>query len=404
MDIRTTGDDEAFKSLLIGLIKRIPLDQDGWDNFSKALIDKFNASYVHIQAFDFEHQVVSYSNGIGPLAVETYALGELNYLRYPVADDPRWAQFLAPERRGWYQCHNYISEDFVEQSDLYQKILLPVNLRYVASHELLRDEQLCVFWSISTASNRQPLNQSELDFLNELLPLLRTMVMSQRHLYTFSLDNIVGYNLIDQLNQPILLLNLSGQVVYLNKSMHNFLQYIESIKIENQQLKFNQADQIYFDKLLYQIEYAFRYDQAELVQYHAKQMTLSDPLKLNTSFNINLLVSKKEMSFFGIRPLMMLVFHTSSHLNILATLEIAKNYQLSHVELKQRFNLSKRETEVCQLFVNGMKLEHIAEHCGLTIGSLRIYIKRIFAKTNTHSQTALMRLLLEIAIKPEYLK
>ena len=403
MDIRTTGDDEAFKSLLFDLIKRIPLDQDGWENFSKALIDRFDASYVHIQAFDFEHQVVSYSNGVGPLAVETYALGELNYLRYPVADDPRWAQFLASGRQGWYQCHEYISESFVQQSDLYQKILLPANLRYVASHELLRDEQLCVFLSISTAADRQPLNQSELNFLDDLLPLLRAVVHSQRHLYTFSLDNIVGYNLIDQLNQPILLLNLSGQVVYLNKSMQSFLQCSGNIKIENQQLKFNQADQSHFSKLLYQIEYAFRYDQAELAQYHAKQITLSDSLKLHTSFNINLLVSKKEMSFFGIRPLMMLVFHTSSHSNIHASLEVVKNYQLSHTELKQRFNLSKRECEVCQLFVNGMKLEHIAEHCGLTIGSLRIYIKRIFAKTNMHSQTALMRLLLEIAIKPEYL-
>lgn len=54
--------------------------------------------------------------------------------------------------------------------------------------------------------------------------------MAQRHLYEFSLDNIVGYNLIDKLAQPIMLLNLSGQVVYNNPVMQRFLAENECVE------------------------------------------------------------------------------------------------------------------------------------------------------------------------------
>mgnify|MGYP000706361841 FL=1 len=258
---------EKYYNDLCELIYQIPLNKDGWFHFSKELLKILNVSYVHIQAIDFSYNVLSFSNGVGSLPLAAYASAELDYLRYPTEADPRWGKFLNPERKGWYQCHTHLSEEFVEKSDLYQKILLPCGLRYVATHELILDEKLCVFWSVSTSQQRQPLNPQELAFLDRLLPHLKRIVMAQRHLYEFSLDNIVGYNLIDKLAQPIMLLNLSGQVVHNNPVMQRFLAENECVQVINQRLTLPEKDQIQFLEKLYQIEEAFRYKQAQLEQY-----------------------------------------------------------------------------------------------------------------------------------------
>ena len=133
---------EKYYYDLCGLIYQIPLNKDGWFHFSKELLKILNVSYVHIQAIDFSYNVLSFSNGVGSLPLEAYASAELDYLRYPTEADPRWGKFLDPERKGWYQCHTHVPEEFVENSDLYQKILLPYGLRYVATHELILDEKL----------------------------------------------------------------------------------------------------------------------------------------------------------------------------------------------------------------------------------------------------------------------
>ena len=76
---------------------------------------------------------------------------------------------------------------------------------------------------------------------------------------------------------------------------------------------------------------------------------------------------------------------------------LAKDY------LIQKYKLAKRELEVCDLFVNGLSLEQIAEHMNITYGSIRVYIKNIFAKTGCTSQTELMQLLMGVTLEFEHI-
>lgn len=71
--------------------------------------------------------------------------------------------------------------------------------------------------------------------------------------------------------------------------------------------------------------------------------------------------------------------------------------------LIQKYKLAKRELEVCDLFVNGLSLEQIAEHMDITYGSIRVYIKNIFSKMGCTSQTELMQLLMGITLEFEHI-
>lgn len=377
---------------LVESIYQIPLSHEGWFSFAKKLLALLNASYVHIQAIDFSHQVISFSNGVGYLSLDAYAKAELDYLRYPIEADPRWEKFLDPERQGWYQCHTHITESFVDQSELYQAILLPFDLRYVASHELIWDDKICVFLSVTTSLQRQPLTHDELCFLDRLIPHLKRIVNAQRHLYEFSVDNIIGYSLVDKLNQPVLLLNLSGQVVHCNPAMKCYLEKYKFIKIENQKLILPKENQSHFLKVLYQIEEKFRYKPKELDRF--KKLNFLNA-QSNLKINFDLLASEKEKSFFGTRPLLMMSFD-HSHTFLEHNQKNDHKYLLDSMHLKKTYNLTQREQELCDLFVNGMNLEQIAQQMGLTRSSIRTYLRNIFAKTSCNSQVELMHLLMNI--------
>ncbi|RKG31037.1 LuxR family transcriptional regulator [Acinetobacter guerrae] len=380
---------------LVESIYQIPLSQHSWFSFAKKLLNILDASYVHIQAIDFSHQVLSFSNGVGPLPLDAYAKAELDYLRYPVEADPRWEKFLDPQRQGWYQCHTHITDSFVDQSELYQHILLSIDLRYVASHELIWDEKICVFLSISTSLKRQPLNHEELAFLDRLIPHLKRIVNAQRHLYEFSSDHIIGYSLIDKLTQPILLLNLAGQIVHHNSAMQFFLEKYPFIHIVDRQLNLPEVDQLRFINILYQLEEIFRYKPHELDHFKNIIFLIS---QTQIKFNIDLLASEKEKSFFGTRPLLMLSFEEllNDSLDVKQSLKDDQYYLCEHY-LKQQYQLTKREFELCYFFVNGMSLEQMTQKMGLTKSSIRTYLRNIFLKMSCNSRLELMQLLIKIS-------
>ncbi len=383
---------DNYYNELCDLIYNIPLEKNGWFNFSKRLLDVLDVSYVHIQAIDFTYNVLSFSNGVGVFPLENYAAAELDYLRYPIEADPRWGKFLDPDRKGWYQCHTHVTNEFVQKSDLYQKILLPIDLRYVATHELLWDDKLCVFWSISTSEQREPLNADELEFLDRLMPHLKRIMLVKRELFEFSVENIVGYNLIDKLSQPIILLNMSGQIVHYNQASDQLLKDNNYILAKDNKLILPRDDQVKLSDHLYKIEEMFRYNQEQL---NSCKDTLFSISNSDLKITLSLLASEKEMSFFGIRPLVMLSFEKNA--GKLTKDKRSAHYQLLNDDLKEKYKLTKRELELCRMFVNGMNLKQIGQQMELTRSSIRTYLRNIFTKTECNSQAELMHFLIGLS-------
>ncbi|HGH3631490.1 LuxR C-terminal-related transcriptional regulator [Acinetobacter baumannii] len=383
---------DNYYNELCDLIYNIPLEKNGWFNFSKRLLDVLDVSYVHIQAIDFTYNVLSFSNGVGVFPLENYAAAELDYLRYPIEADPRWGKFLDPDRKGWYQCHTHVTNEFVQKSDLYQKILLPIDLRYVATHELLWDDKLCVFWSISTSEQREPLNADELEFLDRLMPHLKRIMLVKRELFEFSVENIVGYNLIDKLSQPIILLNMSGQIVHYNQASDQLLKDNNYILAKDNKLILPRDDQVKLSDHLYKIEEMFRYNQEQL---NSCKDTLFSISNSDLKITLSLLASEKEMSFFGIRPLVMLSFEKNA--GKLTKDKRSAHYQLLNDDLKEKYKLTKRELELCHMFVNGMNLKQIGQQMELTRSSIRTYLRNIFTKTECNSQAELMHFLIGLS-------
>lgn len=83
--------------------------------------------------------------------------------------------------------------------------------------------------------------------------------------------------------------------------------------------------------------------------------------------------------------------------------ETEQKYYLAADFLKQQYHLSNREIELCEVLINGYKFEEIAEHCKLTLNSVRTYFKNIYEKTQCNSQAELIHLLMGITVNFEHI-
>lgn len=377
---------DMYYDELVELIYKIPLGQESWNSFAEKLNQILDASLVQIAAIDLKYQVMSYCVGKGTMPDDLLAVAQIKHLHYPVEADPRWPQILNPNRQGWYQSHTHIDDVYIQSSDLYQTILLPIGLYYLAVHDLLWDEDLCVVFGVHTSKERQPLNRKELGFLDRLLPHLRRIVMLQKHIYEFSNKAIVGFTLIDKLMQPIMLLNLSGQISHLNIAAKQLVNKNKILKIENNRLILPEPYQSQLIQNLQHIEYLFK-----LKQLLSEQILDDSCIKITDQNNevlyifATLLVSEQEIKAFGIRPSVMLTFYHPSHSS---TVDV-------HL-LHTAFNLSPAEARVALLLLEGDLPKEIATKHQVHLDTIRKQLQSIYKKTSTSRQAELVKLLLNI--------
>ena len=378
---------ERYYEELTDLIYKIPLSSDGWGDFCEKLTQVMNCSTVHILAFDLEHQAYSFSRAVNHFSTESEAAhAEVAYLHYPMEADPRWEGVLNPERKGWYQCHHTVSDEFVSHSDLYQDLLIPFNMRYTAVHDLILDEKLCVLIAVQTSVQRQPLNQDELKFLDGLLVHLKRVAAIQRHIYEFSTKAIMGYALIDKLSQPIMLLNLAGQVSHSNLAAKQLFDKNKFLKILDNKLILPEIYQALLMENLQHIEYLFKSR-----QLLSEQILDDGCIKIVDENNevlyifATLLISEQEMKAFGMRPSVMLTFYHPSYSSIVD----------AHL-LYAAFSLSPAEAKVALLLLEGYLPKEIAKKHNVSLDTIRKQLQSIYKKTATNRQADLVKLLLNM--------
>lgn len=371
---------------LIDLIYKILDTTENWCTFGQRLTQVLGATYIQVQALDINSQAISFSAGGGRLNEADRVASDLAYLHYPVDSDPRWQHFLQlslEDQQKWYQCHTHIDQDFVKNSQLYQQVLLPFDLRYVAVKALILDEELCIAFIIHTSEKQEPLQEEKIEFLNRIIPHLERVIRIKRQLYTFSTNSIVGYSLINKLPQPIALLNLSGGVVHKNSAANQLLENTKLIKIQEQHIHLDQPYQQQLKNNLLNIEKLFRQQNFDENQLQDGGMKIQSESGEILYIFATLLISEQEIKAFGIRPLVMLTFFHPKH-------SIPIDMQL----LSTIFHLSPAECKVSLALLNGFSIKEIAQKHKVQPDTIKKQIQSIYEKTSTHKQTELVKLLL----------
>lgn len=99
---------------------------------------------------------------------------------------------------------------------------------------------------------------------------------------------------------------------------------------------------------------------------------------------------------------------TERHVTAIEEINEAKEVELLHVRFQdrldavtRRFGLTKREAEVCRLFVRGRSTARIAEDLYISSGTVATHLRSIYRKTDVHGRQELLDLIDNVDVAEE---
>ena len=279
-----------------------------------------------------------------------------------------------------------------DQFVFYDKCLKPADIVYFGGVLLEEGKHRWSVLGIHRALQSQPYTDDELTVLARLGTHLRRALQIHRQLSVVQHENQELYKLLDCLNVGVMILDQQKCIRYSNLNATKILEK-SALLYPNQfnHLKTNtrfqaQLDQ-YIDSALYQQKSVNVIDCGGVLGLYENEQ--DHPLMLTV-------VPLSKMPQWGVHHI------AQPHVVVFLT-ERSQQRQLAKQFMHNTYDLSKRELQLCELFLNGLELDEIAQHCDISIQSVRTYFKNIFSKTHCNGQVELIRLLNGLTLDFEHI-
>lgn len=389
-----------LESKLIGMIYDAALDEKRWSDVLEMLVaytESKTAIFVSLDQLNPEYDFV-YSHQIPAVGLAAYEDERIKIIDMRLHTS-LWQKAgiggtIGIDLSG-YALMPPDSDEFI----FYDKCLKPTGISCFAGILLDVGQYRWGIIAVHRSPSESKYTQHELDILKRLGTHLRRALQIYRQLSLVTQQNQDLYRLLDCLKIGIILLDQHSQLIYTNQNAQKVIEKSKLIKID----QFNRITTLKESQvqLNQYIQSALFYDQvkADLTQFDASAiggvLTLTD-----RGSEQKLMLSVVPCA--KVLPQTKVGEQISQRVAIFIT-ETNQYIELATVYLKQSYMLSNREIQICELFVNGFKLEEIAEQSGLTLSSVRTYLKQIYAKTTCNTQAELMKFLMSTAVAFEHI-
>lgn len=274
----------------------------------------------------------------------------------------------------------------------YEKCLKPTNITHIGAVLLEEGKHR---WSV-LAVHRSPqchaFRDDELQTLTRLAKHLRRALQIHRQLSSVKQENRELYQLLDCLKTGVMILDEDKRICYSNPKATQILEH-SSLLFPDQYNRLKTL--LHFQNQLNDAIESALYPQTMLNTFqHGGVIGLYEqPQDAPLMLTIVPLAKVGLASRSDILQSRVAVFLT----------ETSKQKLLAKSFMHDSYGLSKRELQMCELFLNGYNLEQIAEYCEISLQTVRTYLKNIFSKTHCSSQTELLRLLTGLTIDFEHI-
>lgn len=273
------------------------------------------------------------------------------------------------------------SDEFI----FYEKCAKPTNVSHVAAVLLERSAYSWAVFAVHRSPQLDEYNEQEEKILKRLGVHLRRALQIYRQMTILQEDKKNIYQVLDHFKIGVILINQDYRLCYTNAIVKKTFENSSILELDkNNSLKTLKN----FQEKLNQLIRSALFENDGLHNEAGGVLAVYDD---NLSLMLSILPFSETEAQYHQKQAIIFVTQTNQ------AQYLAKDY------LIQKYKLAKRELEVCDLFINGLSLEQIAEHMNITYGSIRVYIKNIFAKTECSSQTELMHLLMGVTLEFEHI-
>ncbi|WP_087545488.1 helix-turn-helix transcriptional regulator [Acinetobacter sp. WCHA29] len=372
--------DLSQQSTVMEILNKVQ-HADDWIILLEQLNQYFNLQASQLLAVDLEVQALSFSVHHG-VDFDEHQLEQaaLKQIRLNIDDDPRLNKMLVAPMQGWMHCFQHFTEDEILQTQVYQQVLKPLNLRFCSAIQILYDHKVCIILSFLTSPERGALSCSELQPIYELLPILQQKIQQYRHHFEYSTMTLLGSQLIQKMNQPIAIINLNGDILELNTEAKQVLENSKLIQIKQRRFAFNESSQQQFELNLIELERLHKRHHDLSYAERSKIMMIDDHLFLT----LDLLSPEKTHKIFGLRPVLLATFSGLKH---------KPKYQREICT--QLFMFTPVEHKICEQLLEGKTTKEIALSHDIQADTVKKHLQAIFKKTKTHRQSELIQLLMQ---------
>jgi DNA-binding CsgD family transcriptional regulator/PAS domain-containing protein len=265
------------------------------------------------------------------------------------------------------------SDPEFERTEFYNEILRPANGFYSASVSVRDDrENLAFHLSICRSRNRGPFTANETQQLEMLLPHM-TVALDLRQRLDVSDHQARGFaEALHSLTDGVIVLDESNRLLVVNARAEKILQQGDGLAFASGRLRTPVA--ALTSKLFDAIALAGASATANQ-QIYLPRLPPRLPLLLTV---IPIRQFRVQLPGLGMPRVLILIKEPDAR------------SEIDREAIEDIFKLTPRESEIAALLADGASAREIAGRLALTVGTVRFNIKRIFQKTATHSQTALV--------------
>lgn len=300
------------------------------------------------------------------------------YQEYYKTVDP-WIKVFLDSDNSFIDCtHHLIPDKEMENMEFYADFVRPQNFHYGIGGLIKVNDHTSCYLALHRDHNRQGFEKPYLDSLRGLVPHMQKALLINEKSRGLNLQNELLRDCLNQLNHPLLLVNKSGAILFINELAEQLIKQQNAISIHNNRIRLQSSDD--HKKLQQLIHQATHNEQASVKQ--GGGMCITEPAHQAT---LSVLVSpvSAESSNNDTR-------HDDCALLLINTSK--QQLQVSAELLSSLYKLTPAEARLTMLLCQGYTLDEIAQILTLSKNTLRTQLRSSFRKTGVCRQAELINL------------
>jgi len=383
-----------FEHQLIGDIYDAAIQPTLWPAVVQKLTQLARADKGNLLAYDSLNSgyFLFHSHGVTPDQLQLYQDG--GFAALDQAFTCRWADGLGIATAN-HLCFASMDEFQNEAGRLYTDFFSRVGIHYQAGALLERTEFRWSVLGLHRSAHAAPFEADILASISRLTPHLRRALQIHRQLTYMNETTTRIYKLLDHLTIGVFLLDASGRVRYANARAESAVRAGSTLRVTSQHhiMANHPQHNIELDQAIAEASRASRRENRSSKAGGVIGLRCSNggPPLMITVTPLSGVTGYEELTHDGITTAIFTSAPGSDHM-------------LPRELLRKSFDLSEREIDLCQAFLNHPTIEGAATQCGVTESTTRTYIKSVYEKTGQHSQAALMRLLMGLTLDFEHIR
>lgn len=349
------------------------LDPHKWNAVLKkiALMLKAESAYMRTIKTKSNNVILSYNYNKDLDWLQTYK-------DYYIHKDP-WLNGTLKAKKTFIACtHHLLTDKKYETMEYYRGFVAPQNIHYGVGGKIIIEKDISSYLAFNRDRKRQGFEDEYLETLKLLTPHMQKALLINEKTRNLEIEKNSFSDSLNLINSSLILVNKSGQVLFINPQAEQFITQQSSIRIKNNHLIISSSiDHKNLGKLIQQAT-----DTCSSLQ-QGGGMCFTDPVTLSP---ISILACP-------INPDMVHV-DTQSNENVLLVLSTDQQQKLLPTELLAAlYKFTPSEARLAAYLCQGLTLDEISEKIELSRNTLKSQLRSCFTKTGVSRQAELIRLI-----------